>query len=108
MLKLLLVPVAVVLVALAAFTGSPSLQAQACGTYCANPGLLATPTATATGSTCAIAESNLRAQLQSSATSYCGTPACQLVVTITSACQASGSGYTVSGYANHGCRDTTC
>lgn len=108
MLKFFLVPVAVVLVALAAFSGAPSVQAQACGTYCAFPGMLVTSTATATGATCAIAEANLRTQLQSYANSYCGTPACQLVVTITSACQASGSGYTVSGYANHGCRDTTC
>lgn len=108
MLKLLLVPAALVLVSLVVFSGSPSAQAALCGPYCDSPGGYVTPTATAIGSTCAIAQSNLTAQLQSYANSYCGTRGCQLVVTITAACQATGSGYSISGYATHGCRDSTC
>lgn len=108
MLKLLLVPVAVVFVALAAFNGSPSVQAQSCGPYCDSPGSYQTPTATAIGTTCAIAQANLNSQLQSYANSFCGTQGCQRVVTITVACHATGSGYSISGYATHGCRDSTC
>ena len=78
-----------------------------CGPYCDSPGGYTTPTATAIGSSCAIAQANLTAQLKSYANSTCGA-SCQLVVTTTVACHASGSGFAVSGYATHGCRDSTC
>ena len=78
-----------------------------CGPYCDSPGSYVTPTATAIGTSCAIAQTNLTNQLKSYANSTCGA-SCQLVVTTTVACHASGSGYSVSGYATHGCRDSTC
>jgi hypothetical protein len=79
-----------------------------CGAYCDSPGGYTTPTATAIGSSCAIAQTNLTTQLKSYATSTCGGGSCQFVVTTTVACHASGSGFSVSGYGTHGCRDSTC
>ena len=78
-----------------------------CGPYCDSPGGYTTPTATAIGTSCTVAQTNLTNQLKSYANSTCGV-SCQLVVTTTVACHASGSGYSVSGYAKHGCRDSTC
>jgi len=106
MLKFVLAPVAMILVFLAAF-GGPQ-PAMACGPYCDMLGGGTTPTATAIGTSCAIAQSNLTAQLKSYANSYCGTLGCNLVVTTTQACHAVSGGYSVSGYATFGCRDSTC
>ena len=78
-----------------------------CGPYFDSPGGYVTPTATAIGSSCAVAQTNLTNQLKSYANSTCGA-SCQLVVTTTVACHATGTGYSVSGYATHGCRDSTC
>lgn len=77
-----------------------------CGPYCDSPGSYSTPAATAIGSSCAIAQTNLTTQLKNYANSFCGS--CQLVVTTTVACHASGTGFSVSGYATYGCRDSTC
>jgi hypothetical protein len=78
-----------------------------CGPYCDSPGGYTTPTATAIGTSCTVAQTNLTTQLRNYANSVCGN-SCQLVVTTTVACHASGTGYSVSGYATHGCRDSTC
>jgi hypothetical protein len=106
MLKLLLASVAFALVSLVAFVG-PQPLAAACHVYCDTSYRDTTPTATAIGSSCAIAQTNLQAQLKSYADSVCGS-SCQLVYTTTVACQASGGGYSVSGYATFSCRDSTC
>jgi hypothetical protein len=78
-----------------------------CGPYCDSPGGYTTPTSTAIGTSCTVAQTNLTTQLRNYANSVCGN-SCQLVVTTTVACHASGTGYSVSGYATHGCRDSTC
>ncbi len=106
MLKLLLVPVALLFVFLAASVGPQT--AMACGPYCDMSGGGTTPTATAIGSSCTVAQSNLTAQLKSYANSFCGIHGCNVVVTTTVACHATGGGYSVSGYATFGCRDSTC
>src|ERR1043166_7359935 len=106
MTKFLLLPIAVVFVFLAVSV-SPQ-AAVACGPYCDTTGGGTTPVATAIGSSCAVAPTNLTSQLKSYANSYCGTGSCQLVVTTTVACHATGGGYSVSGYATFGCRDSTC
>lgn len=106
--KLLLATVALVLVVLSGSAGSPSVQAVVCGPYCDTSWGGTTPTATAIGSSCSIAQTNLTAQLQSYANSYCGTRGCQLAVTITVPCYATSGGYAISGYATFGCRDSTC
>jgi hypothetical protein len=79
-----------------------------CGPYCDTSFGGVTPTATAIGTSCTIATSNLTAQLKSYATSYCGTGGCQVVVTTTVACHAVSGGFSISGYATFGCRDSTC
>jgi hypothetical protein len=77
-----------------------------CGAYCDSPGGYTTPTATAIGTSCTVAQTNLTTQLKSYANSTC--QSCQLVTNTTVACHASGSGFAVSGYATFGCRDSTC
>jgi hypothetical protein len=108
MLKVVLIPVALVFVFLAASGGSQSVQAVTCGPYCDMSWGGTTPAATAIGASCAIAQTNLNTQLQSYANTFCGTRGCNLVVTTTVACHATGSGYSVTGYATFGCRDSTC
>ncbi|HVR97949.1 MAG TPA: hypothetical protein VMW27_15125 [Thermoanaerobaculia bacterium] len=106
--KFLLLPLAFVFVVLAESV-HPQAQAVACGPYCDTAGGSTTPTATAIGSSCTVAQSNLTSQLKSYGNSYCGfVGSCQLVVTTTVACHATGGGYSVSGYATFGCRDSTC
>lgn len=107
MRKLLLLPLALAFVFLAMSGSSPSAQAIACGPYCDSPGGYTTPPATAIGTSCTIAQTNLTNQLKSYADSVCG-KACQVVVHITTACHAVSGGYSVTGYATHGCRDSTC
>ena len=79
-----------------------------CGPYCDTSFGGVTPTATAIGTTCALATSSLSTQLKSYANSYCGTNSCAFVVTTTVACHAISGGFSISGYATFGCRDTTC
>jgi len=79
-----------------------------CGPYCDTLGGGTTPTASAIGTTCALATSSLSTQLKSYANSYCGTNSCAFVVTTTVACHAISGGFSVSGYATFGCRDSTC
>jgi hypothetical protein len=79
-----------------------------CGPYCDTSFGGVTPTASAIGTTCALATSSLSTQLKSYANSYCGTNSCAFVVTTTVACHAISGGFSVSGYATFGCRDTTC
>jgi hypothetical protein len=79
-----------------------------CGPYCDLTSGGTTPTATAIGSTCTIAQSNLTTQLRNYANSFCGTGGCNLVVHTTVACHADAGGFSVSGYATFGCRDSTC
>ncbi len=79
-----------------------------CGHYCDTAGGGTTPTATAIGTSCTIATSNLTAQLRSYGSSYCGNGPCQVVVTTTVACHAVSGGFSVSGYATFGCPDSTC
>lgn len=79
-----------------------------CGNYCDTVGGGVTPTATAIGTSCTIATSNLTAQLRSYGNSYCGNGACKVVVTTTVACHAVSGGFSVSGYATFGCPDSTC
>ena len=78
-----------------------------CGAYCDLSEGGTSPTATAIGTSCAIATSNLSAQLQSYANSFCGS-GCRVVVTTTVACHAVSGGFSISGYATFGCRDSTC
>jgi hypothetical protein len=84
----------------------PQVQ-PACGPICDNFPLHKSPTDTAIGTSCAIANSNLQTDLHNYANSVCGL-SCQDTVTTTVACQASGSGFSVSGYITFGCRDSTC
>jgi hypothetical protein len=107
MRKLFFLPLALAFVFLAMSGSSPSGLAFACGPYCDSPGGYTTPSATAIGTSCAIAEANLTNQLKSYANSVCGF-ACQVVVHITTTCHATSGGYSVTGYATHGCRDSTC
>jgi hypothetical protein len=79
-----------------------------CGAYCDTASGGTTPTATAIGTSCTIATSNLTAQLKSYGTSWCGNNACKVVVTTTVACHAVSGGFSVSGYATFGCPDSTC
>ena len=79
-----------------------------CGPYCDTSFGGVTPTASAIGTTCALATSSLSTQLKSYANSYCGTNSCAFVVTTTVACHAISGGFSISGYATFGCRDTTC
>lgn len=79
-----------------------------CGTYCDMTDGGSTPTATAIGTSCTVAQSNLTSQLRSYANSFCVTGGCNLVVTTTVSCHADGGGYSVSGYATFGCFDSTC
>ena len=79
-----------------------------CGGYCDLGEGGTTPTATAIGTTCALATSSLTSQLKTYANSYCGTLSCSNVVTTTVACHAISGGYSISGYATFGCRDSTC
>jgi hypothetical protein len=79
-----------------------------CGAYCDTAGGGVTPTATAIGTSCTIATSNLTTQLKSYATSYCGNGGCKVIVTTTVACHAVSGGFSVSGYATFGCPDSTC
>ena len=108
MRKLLLPPLALAFVFLAMSGSSPSGLAFACGPYCDSPGGYTTPPATAIGTSCAIAQTNLTNQLKSYANSVCGTGSCQNVVIITTACHAVSGGFSITGYATHGCRDSTC
>jgi len=79
-----------------------------CGPFCDLTGGGTTPTATAIGTSCTIATTNLSTQLQSYANSFCGTGGCRLHITTTVACHAVSGGFSVSGYATFGCRDSTC
>lgn len=79
-----------------------------CGPVCDTSVLSTTPTATAIGTTCALATSSLVSQLMIYANSSCGTLSCHFSVTTTVACHAVSGGFSVSGYATFGCRDTTC
>jgi hypothetical protein len=79
-----------------------------CGPYCDTSFGGVTPTASAIGTTCALATSSLSTQLKSYANSYCGTNSCAFVVTTTVACHAISGGFSISGYATFGCRDSTC
>lgn len=79
-----------------------------CGPVCDTFALGTTPTATAIGTTCALATSSLASQLMSYANSSCGTLSCHFAVTTTVACHAVSGGYSISGYATFGCRDSTC
>jgi hypothetical protein len=106
-LRFPLFAVAAVLV-LAASTFAAAGAEKACGPYCDHSWGGTTPTATAIGTSCSVAQTNLNSQLKSFANSFCGTGGCQLVVTTTVACNWTGSGYSVSGYATFGCRDSTC
>jgi hypothetical protein len=108
MRKLFFLPLALVLVFLAVSGSSHSVGAIACGPYCDSPGGYTTPPATAIGTSCAIAQTNLQNQLKSYANSFCGTAGCQLVYNITTACHAVSGGYSITGYATFGCRDSTC
>jgi hypothetical protein len=108
MRKLFFLPLALAFVFLAMSSNSPSGLAYACGPYCDNPGGYTTPPATAIGTSCAIAQTNLTNQLKSYANSFCGTGSCQNVVIITTACHAVSGGFSVTGYATFGCRDSTC
>jgi len=90
-----------------AASGGPQVQ-PTCGNYCDLAEGGTTPTATAIGTSCTIAQSNLTSQLKSYANSFCGTLGCHLVVTTTAACSGSGSSFSVSGYATFGCIDSTC
>ena len=80
-----------------------------CGPYC--DGFYSTVTTFATGSSCSIAQSNLTTLLRSVAkTTTCGgIPPCAVTVIYTVPCRLVSPGvYQVDGYANHGCRDSTC
>ncbi len=91
-------------------TSGPGAQ-PACGPFCAGFDGGTTPTADALGSSCATATSNLDAQLKDYANGTCSVvagPACNLMYTTTVACHAVSGGYSVSGYAKYGCRETTC
>lgn len=81
----------------------------ACGPYCDCPGCYTTATASGTGSTCANAQSSLTTQLRDVANFFCGIGACQFTVIYTQTCTLIAPGtYQVTGYAKHGCRDSTC
>jgi hypothetical protein len=87
---------------------APAPVPQACGPYCDCPGCYTTATASGTGSSCTNAQSALTTQLRDLANSVCGF-ACQLQITYTQTCTQIAPGtYQVTGYAKHGCRDSTC
>ncbi len=90
-----------------AASGLPPAQ-PACGNFCDLTGGGTSPISTAIGTSCTIAQSNLRSQLTSYANSVCGLPSCQLKITTTSRCSGSGSSFSVSGYATFGCVDSNC
>lgn len=88
---------------------TPAPVAKACGPYCDCPGCYTTATASGTGSSCTNAQSSLTTQLRDLATGFCGTGSCQLTIVYTENCTLIAPGtYRVSGYAKHGCRDSTC
>jgi hypothetical protein len=83
-----------------------------CGGYCDLTEGGTTPPATAIGTSCTAAQTNLTNSLKSYANSAClafiGNNSCSVVVTTTVGCHASGSGFSVTGTATYGCHDTTC
>ena len=79
-----------------------------CGPYCDRTGGSTTPTATAIGASCPVAQTNLTSQLQAYANSFCGARGCNLVVHTPVACHPATGGYSVSGYATFGCLDSNC
>ncbi|HEX4496734.1 MAG TPA: hypothetical protein VIE43_13775 [Thermoanaerobaculia bacterium] len=79
-----------------------------CGSYCDTTEGGTTPPATAIGTSCTVAQTNLSSQLKSYANSVCGTLSCNFLVTTTVACHAASGGYSVTGTATFGCRDSTC
>ncbi|HEY0552672.1 MAG TPA: hypothetical protein VGG20_00285 [Thermoanaerobaculia bacterium] len=62
-----------------------------------------TPTATAIGTSCTMATSNLTAQLVAYATSVCGPRHCSFVITVTIGCHPDSGGYSITGYATFHC-----
>ena len=106
MRKTVFVPLALVLVVIAVATSPKKLGA--CGPYCDSPGGYTSPPATAIGTSCALATSSLSTQLKSYANSSCGSNSCSMTVFTTVACHAVSGGYSVTGYATFGCRDSTC
>jgi hypothetical protein len=78
-----------------------------CGPFCNTSDGFTSPTSTGIGTSCTVAQSNLSTQLTSYADSVCGA-SCRVHITTTVACHASGSGFSVSGFASFGCRDSTC
>ncbi len=94
---------------LSAALETPAPISKACGAYCDSPGCYNTAIASAIGSTCAIAQTNLQTQLKGVANAFCGTLICQFVTTYTQACTLISPGtYQVKGFGTHGCRDSTC
>ena len=88
---------------------TPAPPVLACGPYCDCPGCYTTATVSGTGSSCTNAESSLNTQLRDLARGFCGTGGCQIVITYTQTCTLIAPGtYRVSGFARHGCRDSTC
>lgn len=80
-----------------------------CGIQCVLADGGTTPTGGGIGNDCTTATNSLKSQLQGYARSHCPSGvACQEVVTITVACHADSSGYSVSGYETYGCQENTC
>lgn len=80
-----------------------------CGRQCVLTDGGTTPTSAGIGNDCTSATNALRSQLLSYARAYCPSRvSCQDAVTITVACHADGTGYSVSGYETFGCQEDTC
>ncbi|HEY3569267.1 MAG TPA: hypothetical protein VGP73_15160 [Thermoanaerobaculia bacterium] len=80
-----------------------------CGLRCVLTDGGTSPTATGIGNDCTTATNSLNSQLQTYTRGYCPSGVtCQSSVTITVACHADGTGYSISGYETFGCQEDTC
>jgi hypothetical protein len=97
------------LLAILALTLYAPVASATCGLRCVLTDGGTTPTDSGIGSDCTAATNDLTSRLQAYARAYCPSGVtCQSTVTITVACHASGTGYSVSGDETFGCQENTC